>query len=366
MTDTPKQIDADSEITTEACAWVAQVESGNLTGSDIAALREWMSRSPAHKKEIHLISKLSSQLSILTELTEPMMDASAQHNNLRKRPWVSISSRPRLVTAYASLAAAAFFATYLFIDTLLAPVEIYRTAVGQYQTIKLSDGSEVKLNTDSQIEVDYSSKIRRVRLIHGEALFNVAKNPLRPFVVYSDQAKAEALGTSFIVRLRDALTEIAVIEGVVAFSKIAETFRVTEDTDQAAVTESGRVTAVDFRQVIVTAGQAITSSDIPKGMSSNERFEAPTLTIREFQRKLSWTEGLFDFSGTRLEEVVQEISRHNNVTIEIADPGLKDLEFGGMFRTGDVESLLEALEGMNIEVVRDGLGRIELHMSDDI
>ncbi|MEQ8735549.1 MAG: FecR domain-containing protein [Rhodospirillaceae bacterium] len=366
MTNVPNHIDADGEIIAEACAWVAQLESGKLTGSDLAALQEWMARSPAHKKEIRIIAELNNQLSSLTELAEPIRSASAAASALRKRSWVPAFAKPGFVMLGALVSAVALVALFISTDLFIEPVEIYRTSVGQYQTIELSDGTAVKLNTDSQIEVDYSSKNRRIRLIHGEAFFDVAKNPLRPFVVYSDQAKAEALGTSFVVRLRDSLTEIAVIEGVVAFSKLTEISSVTEDANQVDIDGSVEVTTVAARQVIINAGQVITSRDITNGLSSDVAFEVPTLTSREIQRKISWTEGLFDFSETRLEEVVREISRHNNVTIEIADPSLKDVEFGGMFRTGDVDSLLEALEGLNIDVVRDDHGVIQLHKNDNI
>lgn len=132
----------------EACAWVAQLDSGNLTSSDMVALREWMARSPAHKKEIREIVNLNGQLGVLTELTDPMKVATAQNSKLRKRSWALMSSRPRLVTLCASLLAMVFFAAYVFIETVATPVEIYRTAVGQYQTITLTDGTEVKLNTD--------------------------------------------------------------------------------------------------------------------------------------------------------------------------------------------------------------------------
>ena len=102
MTET-RRLSADREITAEACAWVAQLESGDLSASDLAALREWMGRSPSHAAEIKAIADLSGQLSVLTEMAEPVAKAAATTSRLRRRSW----GRPILGAGLAAAAALA-------------------------------------------------------------------------------------------------------------------------------------------------------------------------------------------------------------------------------------------------------------------
>lgn len=345
----PLNIAPATEITAEACAWVAQLETGDLSASDIAALREWMARSPIHAKEVKEIAALSGQLSVLTEMAEPMAEAAAIDNELRKSQSRWGLPAPAFVVGGML---AMFFVAFVAMTMLRTPVqspEIYKTAIGEIQSVDLPDGTSVKLNTASQIEIDFSGKVRRVRLVSGEALFDVAHNPSRPFKVYAGETVSEAIGTSFVVRLRDAVTELSVVEGVVAFSNLAQSVNpIAPDrpTSAQSAAEGQRANA----RVVVKAGNVLTSNEIPRETKDSAPLVLPVIETREIQRKLSWTEGLFDFSQTPLDEVVAEISRHHDVSIEIVDADLRSLKFGGMFRTGDVGGLLEALQGLGIVV----------------
>ncbi len=351
-------METSKEIVSEACAWIAQLESGNLSASDLAALREWMGRSPAHRREIRNIANLSGQLGVLTELAPALEKNAGVGHALR-----TSGKRGRFLAPILASAAALFIAGGVIVSALLfsanARPEIYKTAVGEYHTITLADGTDVSLNTDSQIEVDFNDEERRVRLIHGEALFEVASNPKRPFVVYSDTAIAEAVGTSFVVRLREAVTELAVVEGVVAFSKLPSSIDLTapQDATERVVEEP------PAQRVIVKAGQALTSSELASIATASAAQDIPVLTERDLQRKLSWTDGFLEFSETPLEDVIEELTRHNPVSIEIVDPDLKELKFGGIFRTGDVEQLLGALEGLGVVVERESDDKYQLRMA---
>ena len=359
-------IKSDKEIVSEACAWVAQLESGNLSASDLAALREWMGRSPAHAREIHAIAGLSGQLSILAEFA-PSLEASVSvGNRLRKSFRIGGIAFP----AFAAIAAfvivsGVVISAYLYNGN--AAPNIYKTTIGEYRTIALVDGTTVSLNTDTQIEVDYNDSERRVRLINGEALFEVASNPKRPFVVYSENAVAEAVGTSFVVRLKEAVTELAVVEGVVAFSKLPLSMERLPPSGAKEPSREKLPTAIPpLERVIVKAGQALTSTELTTVTVLAEEPNIPVLTERDLQRKLSWTDGFLEFSETPLEDVVYELTRHNDISIEIADPDLRDLKFGGIFRTGDVEQLLDALAGLGVVIEDQGDNQFMLHAAESV
>jgi len=90
---------------------------------------------------------------------------------------------------------------------------VYETAVGEQRAILLSDGSRLTLNTNTRLAVDYGEKLRRIRLVHGEAMFEVAKNPHRPFIVQTETEQVRALGTTFIVRNDAERVDVTLIEG---------------------------------------------------------------------------------------------------------------------------------------------------------
>jgi len=356
-------INANREITAEASAWLAQLESGDLSGADLAAFREWMGRSPAHAKEMRAMAALSRRLSVLTEMAEPLARAASADSGLRKpraRKTGRLVAVASMVTA-CFVAAGVFFAPSILLLSAPEPAR-YETAVGEYRLVRLSDGTTMKLNTDTTIEVDYGETMRRVHLLRGEAVFNVAHSPDRPFVVYSGETAAEAIGTSFIVRLREQVTELSVIEGVVSFAKVVQA---AKSKAGAAKPAQGREDAEkpqrETQAILLMAGQALTSAQIPAETSAQQTVPVALIAPRELQRKLSWTDGVFDFSDTPLQEVVDEINRYNPVQVEIVDADLRAMKFGGIFETSDPEALLEALEDLGVRVERAGDNRILLH-----
>ncbi|MFD2427832.1 FecR family protein [Sphingobium scionense] len=99
---------------------------------------------------------------------------------------------------------------------LLGTVDHYRTALGETRTVQLADGSRIHLNTNSSVEVALRDDIRQITLLKGEAQFDVAHDKKRPFIVNADGTLVRAVGTMFNVRLRADVTELTVIEGIVA------------------------------------------------------------------------------------------------------------------------------------------------------
>ena len=89
--------------------------------------------------------------------------------------------------------------------------------VGEQKTVRLTDGSVLQLNTRSQARVAYTDGVREIEL-KGEALFTVAKDMHRPFLVRTHDATVRALGTRFNVYEQGTATRVAVLEGRVRVS----------------------------------------------------------------------------------------------------------------------------------------------------
>lgn len=214
----------------------------------------------------------------------------------------------------AAVAGVAAIATAL----LLLPVQKYEatylTAVGQNEEILLPDGSVIALNTDSELTVSYSKAERRVHLASGEAHFDIATAPERPFIVVAGSGTVRAVGTAFNVYLNDDIVEVMVTEGVV---------EVLPDRQQVA------------------AGP-------PKTLGQGQKLEygetirsVSTVDTSDIARKLAWQDGMLDFQGETLAEVIREAGRYTSTRITVADPRAESLTVVGRVRAGDVEGLLE-------------------------
>lgn len=349
-----------ADITNEACAWLAQLETGDLSKEDLAAFREWINRSPHHAARIREIAALSDDLASLTECIGPLVASSANEEPLlmrRRRQFFG-----GLPARVAMVIVAALVFSYLAYDRFIydeAIHQFYATDIGEYKTVDLPDGSILKLNTNTAAEVHFDKNVREVRLAKGEAYFDVAENPSRPFTVYAGAHYARAIGTVFVVRLVEDQTELFVTEGVVEFANVIEAIPVEYsdgiDLDEGA---SGGAAKVEAQPVLVNAGYETSS------LVALKQENTAKLSDRLRRQKLSWTEGLFDFSDAPLREVLEEVNRHTGMTVEFSDPAIEEVEFGGIFRIGDVDSLLDALPSVGIAVERVDQQTIRLRKAE--
>lgn len=187
----------------------------------------------------------------------------------------------------------------------------YVTAVGERSTLTLNDGSQVELNTSSRLSVEFGPDLRRVTLRDGQALFDVAHDPDRPFVVEAGSHRVVALGTSFDVRRNAGSVQVTLIEGSV---------RVEEST-----TTRARATRLDPGQQFVAAddGAEVRSARV--------------------EQVTSWRDGRLIFSDEPLGHAVAEVNRYSTRKIVLADPELAALRLSGVFRTGRPDSFVDAV-----------------------
>jgi len=141
----------------------------------------------------------------------------------------------------------------------------YRTAIGEQRLVRLSDGTRVSLNSDSQVVVDYDTVQRRVRLKRGEAFFEVAKDMERPFIVSAGAREVTALGTAFVVRYEEGRTAVTLVEGKVA------------------VTSAG-IAPLGGDQTFRSASQSASGAAKPKGWARRTAGAAEVFTLAPGQR----------------------------------------------------------------------------------
>ncbi|HEX7732989.1 MAG TPA: FecR domain-containing protein, partial [Rhodanobacter sp.] len=205
----------------------------------------------------------------------------------------------------------------------------YGTAIGALQNVTLPDGSAITLSSDSRILVTLSHGERRIDLQQGEAFFEVAKDPRRPFVVSAGDRRAIAVGTRYDVRRDDAGMRVVVTQGLV---------RLESDNGPG-----GR------RQptTLLPAGSVALASDAGITVSAD--------SVQHAQELLDWRDGFISFHDTPLAAAVAEFNRYNRKRLVIGDAGIGAMRVGGNFRWSNEESFVRLLElGFPIRAVHAG------------
>ena len=221
-----------------------------------------------------------------------------------------------------SAAAALLFAVGGGLYLAFAPNgERYATPVGGLASVPMLDGSKVTLNTDSQIRIALTDTERRVELGHGEAFFEVSKDPKRPFVVRAGDKRVIAVGTKFSVRREGDDIEIVVTEGKVR----------VEDGAAGRVSRVGGLT-----DVFLTPGSIARADDA--GVLVQRR------TLPEAEEHLSWRTGWLMFRDQGLADAIAEFNRYSARKIVIQDPAIASLKIEGNFRATNVEAFVRLLE----------------------
>ncbi len=321
-----------------AAEWVLRRRSG-LTADEQQELEAWLGRNVGHAAAFAEMEETSR---LLDRLRDPALTgaevvpfevppAADSPPATRRRRWLA----PVAVGAAAVVTVVAI----LSLTPRTSPDNYsasLATVRGASRTAEMPDGSVLRLNTDSVVEVAYTASERRVRLKRGEAFFSVAKNPQRPFWVDVGTVSVRAVGTAFNVRFRPESVEVLVKEGKVSVNHAATT---------ATLPASPVVAANDAAPVqLLVAGEQATVSLPTRDSLEPPRIRVAMVAPQRLENTLAWQKGKLEFSDTPLADVVAEFNRYNRHQLVIGDASLLSEAFGGTFAPSGYEAFLEVLE----------------------
>jgi len=192
-------------IDDEAAAWAARTLSGVMSAAEQQVLDAWLVADARHRQAyieyadvIALVDRVETA-NAETTLQHDLEDFSKAHSS-------RMSWRVAAPAMAASIAAVALFVG-IFTQATTDSVS-YATKHGETLEVALTDGSLISLNTNSQIEVIYTQGNRLVKLVEGEALFDIMRDRSRPFIVSSQNAEAIVIGTRFNVHVTEKETRV--------------------------------------------------------------------------------------------------------------------------------------------------------------
>ncbi len=284
----------------EAAAWVVRLHGPNRSPTLEAGLRRWLAEHTDHRQAFELA----------TETWNSTRDI-AQPAPSRLRRW--IQARPGMGTTLAAAAGAAGVAILVGVFVLLRAPRM-QTNVGEQRTLRLADGTQVALNTDTRLTVHYDAEERRIELERGEALFDVAGKSHWPFVVNAGDRSITALGTAFVVRREERQLAVTLVEGKIAVS-----------SEPKSGDHSSQTAAAGTATVMVP-GQRLTFDT----QGSTPKIDRPNL-----EKTTAWRRGLVMLEDTPLAEAIVEMNRYSTIKLVIEQPRVATLEVSGMFRAGD-------------------------------
>jgi transmembrane sensor len=317
------------QIAIEASDWMARMDADTkLTQQELAELKQWMNRSPAHRAQLNSLIAFWQEANALTGLSFPLQhkQSAANRHQPQSQDWQRSGAFAFVVIVAVMLSIHAWwFDSASQNQPRVSGNGVYETRVGEQNSITLVDGSVIELNTNSRLQVNYTDQHRAIKLMQGEAFFDVSKDPNRPFEVAAGSGVVRAVGTAFAVHFNQEVLTVTVTEGKVALAAAPP-----KEQPQAMTTSVGALVAGQSAQFAPLLAQALETS-------------TKTLETKALNQALAWREGLLMFSGESLATVVKEMNRYTALTIEIADPSITDLQVGGQFSVGETENMLENL-----------------------
>ena len=328
-------------ISDKAARWAVRAMAGSLSPGEQGELDAWLNADPRHRGAYILARAQWADLDRLAALHGPThaagedtdtdantgvntntdADADTRPFPSRERSTRELGYRPgmsRRQVLAASAATIAFVGGGLSWLRLRGGPTRYVSGIGEVRRISLEDGSTLLLNTATEVAVELTQRQRTIHLVRGEALFEVARDKARPFVVVANDTAVRAVGTAFVVRLESSQVEVTVTEGVVEVAPLAAAPVGANIESESLTRRLKRVTATE--RVVIAAARTPQISTLPPG---------------EAQRALAWREGEVSFDGESLATAVAEINRHNRRQIVVEDPALAAKPIIGVFRAAD-------------------------------
>lgn len=297
-----------------ALAWLSLLHDQPSSG-DQATFSHWLRADPAHVEAY-------AQAQVLWELSEVPARKLADEEAMALQGYLTAmntSKRSRIVRWSGALAMAACLVVMVSMGAGWQPSRWiddfgadYVTAPGEVRTVTLADKSQVTLDADSAIAVDFSQGERHIQLRRGAGFFSVTHTG-QSFVVEAGSGEARVLGTQFEVRLQPEGAQVTVLSGRV-----------------------GVIPSKQGPQQVLTAGQQVTYAD---GV-------ADPLHAVDSESRLAWRDGWLNYYKAPLADVINDLGRYYPGRILLLNEEMGAKRVSGSFPSKDPQAVLNALQAV--------------------
>lgn len=216
-----------------------------------------------------------------------------------------------------------------------ARFQVYQTRAGERRVVTLSDGSQVALDSQSEVKVHYGAHSRQLTLVTGQARFEVAHDVTRPFTVAAGGQEVIATGTVFNVDLLGSQLLVTLIEGHVTVLPHASAASDLADALPFVPSAPPDQQANHRRQdrIALDAGEQLVLSPTT----------TPEVRRVNIDRTSAWEAGRLVFEDEPLGTVVARVSRYGKRKVVAGDAATAELRISGVFREGDVDGFISTI-----------------------
>ena len=312
----------------EASAWIVRLHGAHRTPELEAGFRRWLEANPDNAAEFERVTAVWE---------------SAPHASIAGMPRVvhreRHSANPRRLAAAATLLL--FVAAAAFLGYRLEQGPEYVTSIGEQRTVPLDDGSRIALNSNSRVQIEFTAEKRRVRLLHGEAFFEVAHNKERPFVVIAGENAVTAVGTAFEVRYEPDHIDVTLVEGKVNVTSTAE----PSGTSAGVSSSKTGLSKLSSSGFAMSAGERVR---IAKGAPAK-------VDVPRVDAVTAWRRGEVMLDDTPLPDAVAEMNRYSKNPLVIDGGGIAALRVSGIYHTGDSQGFAQTVAQLyGLQVTQEG------------
>lgn len=303
----------DTEPDDAAARWIARRQSGEMTAELWREYKAWLAvednrRAIAEYEGVLASLDVAGSAELANEFEAELHDEFARQIAVRDGDRRKSVLGPRALAASIAIAIAVGVSVFLAIPSWQPPM-VYASRVGEQVNVALDDGSTATLNTNSTVAVKFSANKRGVEVREGEALFNVARDASRPFIVAMPLGEIRVTGTVFNVRALPGETAVHVVSGLV------------------------QVTPNGGEPIRLGAGESVHLD--PSGKVVTERFDPASA--------LAWRSGKARYADAALGDVIDDLNRYFSMPIVLADASLASLPVTGEFDVTDQHTAVAAI-----------------------
>ena len=362
-----------NHILDEATSWFVELNETTQDERTREAFHDWLRTSPEHVRAFlqiaahweddapqpraasesnavesidELLAMARLDTNIVPLMLKPEESRRLAHSGSAPSAVRPVASKPRRRVAFA-LAASVLLTLASLSIWLITQRNVYSTGVGEQRSLRLEDGSTVEINARSRIRIRYSEHERHIDLLDGQALFHVAKDKTRHFIVHSGPTQILAVGTQFDVYRKKSGTVVTVIEGRVTVTS-------PSPANPSGTVPPRQASAEEFSgaadHALLAAGQQLTVSPTAAAQPQAANVAAAT----------AWTQRRLIFASVPLSEVVEEFNRYNAKPLVITDSSIATAEISGTFSSSDSSALLRFLREVGTYTVRETDSAIQI------
>ncbi|BDV35568.1 FecR family protein [Methylocystis iwaonis] len=279
----------------EAIDWFVRLRAGLSSDEEKAAFEQWRAKDAENAAAFEEVLRMFGHLAGMS----PSRRAQTPRHSGRRHAAAAVAV---LAAALALLLSLGDVATRLRAD--------HYAGVGERKVVALEDGSKAELDARSSIAVRYSAAERRVILLSGEAWFDVARDPARPFVVEAGEGSATALGTAF---------------------------------DVALIGSGARVTVNEHRVLVMSGGASVVVEEGQQSAYERDAAAGAPETV-DVEAATAWRRGKLIVTKLPLGDVLATVGRYHRGFIYCVEPSACSRRVSGVFDVADAAQIISEIE----------------------